>query len=499
MPSPIPYTTYRDLITALDFGGITAEADQLLLQARVNTPAFHELLEDKVDLVIGCKGSGKTAMFKLCVDISASFFEHKKTILINGADEPKQEPVFLRYNNNFEKYDEEDFQAFWKIYFVYLLNDIIFQSPTYKESLAIAKSDLNKFKKDCNESDIPLLESHSSLVKIMHAVTSCITSIKVKKLEGGIGVDGVKASVEFGQPEFSESAEPIRSSTFVSIAALLEVVEKILEKSNLKVWIILDRLDEVFPRRSDIERKALRSLLKCIRSFETQHLRLKVFLRDDIFESVTDGGFAALTHIKDRCSARLSWDKAEIINLVLNRVLSNKLLREYFRVDLTKLDSNLQYRSGLFHLIFPSQINDQATIDWLYNMCMDGKNVVAPRDIIELLREAKRVQFHRSQLNKNDQQWLLSPEALVEGFVQMSKNKKEIYLKAEFNQLYDDIIVFEQGATEHKARSLRSLLGNDWRPKVKALESIGFLRLNKSSDSWVIPHIYRPCLDLNGT
>ena len=58
---PIPYKTYQDLIAALDFGGMTAEADELLSKARVDNPAFSELLEDRVDLVIGCKGSGKTA------------------------------------------------------------------------------------------------------------------------------------------------------------------------------------------------------------------------------------------------------------------------------------------------------------------------------------------------------------------------------------------------------------------------------------------------------
>lgn len=323
---PIPYKTYQDLIAALDFGGMTAEADELLSKARVDTPAFSELLEDRVDLVIGCKGSGKTAIFRLCLDNSAEFFKKAKTILINGADEPRQEPAFQRYIKDFEKYSEDDFQMFWKIYFVYLLNDCIFQSSTYKDSLKLVKSDLKKFKDDCTESKIPLLGSHSSLIKIMHNVISFIKNIKVKKVEGGVGLDGAKGSVEFGQPEKPISPELLESSHSISIATLLENVENVLKKSGLNVWIMLDRLDEVFPRRSDIERKALRSLLRCLRMFQTQHLRLKVFLRDDIFESVTEGGFAALTHIKDRCSGRLSWDQEEIIHLVLNRVLYNKPL-----------------------------------------------------------------------------------------------------------------------------------------------------------------------------
>ena len=43
----------------------------------------------------------------------------------------------------------------------------------------------------------------------------------------------------------------------------------VLRASNMKLWIMLDRLDEVFPRRTELERIALRSLLRTTRNFPT--------------------------------------------------------------------------------------------------------------------------------------------------------------------------------------------------------------------------------------
>ena len=52
---------------------------------------------------------------------------------------------------------------------------------------------------------------------------------------------------------------------------------------------MLDRLDEVFPRRTKLEQIALRALLRTTRNFPTETIRIKLFLRDDIFENVLLG------------------------------------------------------------------------------------------------------------------------------------------------------------------------------------------------------------------
>ena len=65
--------TLSQLLEALDLGASVAEADTLLETARVETSAFSDLLNDRVDLVPGTKGSGKSALFRIFVDFLPDF------------------------------------------------------------------------------------------------------------------------------------------------------------------------------------------------------------------------------------------------------------------------------------------------------------------------------------------------------------------------------------------------------------------------------------------
>lgn len=52
------------ILEGLDLGSSVAETDELLFTARVETSAFSDMIRDKVDLVPGTKGSGKSALFR---------------------------------------------------------------------------------------------------------------------------------------------------------------------------------------------------------------------------------------------------------------------------------------------------------------------------------------------------------------------------------------------------------------------------------------------------
>lgn len=59
------------LLEHIDFGSSIAEKDELLETARVETSVFTDLLNDKVDLIPGTKGSGKSALYRIFVDFLA--------------------------------------------------------------------------------------------------------------------------------------------------------------------------------------------------------------------------------------------------------------------------------------------------------------------------------------------------------------------------------------------------------------------------------------------
>ena len=80
------------------------------------------------------------------------------------------------------------------------------------------------------------------------------------------------------------------------VVEIKETLEGVLRKSELAIWLMIDRLDEVFPRRSELETRALRGLLRATRLFTSQAIRIKVFLRDDMLEHVVTTEDVASPH-----------------------------------------------------------------------------------------------------------------------------------------------------------------------------------------------------------
>lgn len=494
----IPREIYAGMISTLDWGGSTAEKDHLLEHARIETAVFSELFLDRIDLVRGCKGSGKTALFTFfSKHLRKEFLSDQRTIIVNGAEEPNGDPIFQAFFPRFEQLSEGEFQNFWRVYFIYLLNEYIFHSKEYSTQLRPARKHIDDFERLCEERGIPHLTRDTTLLTIVHKAFEALKSIRGIELtwkpDGAVG-----AGLKFDPARDDGPAAP--NPLFIN--KLLTLVRTILQEAKLKVWIMLDRLDEVFPRRSAIETTALRSLLKCSNGFTDELLRLKIFLRDDIFESVTDTaeGFTALTHVSDRSSQRLTWTKDQILYLIVKRAVANKEISDFFKPDKNAMVQDPDYRKAFFYRLLPKQVrqgrNQPATLEWIYKRCEDGRGVVAPRDVIDLLRAAKAKQEELYLAQPIDQRLVLSAEAVQHGFIEMSKKKKSVFLDAEFKHVSNSVEAFVDGKAEHDPASLRRLLGDDWSPKVKMLESIGFIRRVARSGSYVIPFIYRPCLNL---
>src|SRR6516164_3955188 len=90
-------TEAAELLAGLDLGSTVAESDNLLESARVETSVFDDLLADRVDLILGTKGSGKTALYRIFVDfLTEMMLKSKKVIIAHGVQD-RQDSVFLAY------------------------------------------------------------------------------------------------------------------------------------------------------------------------------------------------------------------------------------------------------------------------------------------------------------------------------------------------------------------------------------------------------------------
>lgn len=282
-------------------------------------------------------------------------------------------------------------------------------------------------------------------------------------------------------------------------------LEAVLEKTGLSLWLMVDRLDEIFPRRSDVERAALRGILRSTRFFSSKEIRVKIFLRDDMLEQVvrdTDG-FTALSHVTARQADTLRWTDDQILAMVVKRFFANGALSSYFHINPSTLDANAVYRKEAFGKLFPPTVfrgkKQSPTIRWICNRCADGRGVVTPRDVLDLLLRARQRQHDLYSADPDgSSEFLIGPAAIQYGFEELSKRKRETYLEAEFPHFWKDIKKFQGGKTVHNEASLESLLGSDWKEIAENLLAIGFFASGKQSgeDVFTIPFLYRHGMNL---
>jgi hypothetical protein len=496
------------LLSNLDLGSSVAESDTVLEAARVETSAFTDFLADRVDLIPGTKGSGKSALFRMFVDfLPTVLLQQKKVVVAHGVQTPG-DPVFHAFADSFSRLTEEEFVSFWCIYLVSLAHEHFIKGPSYANLLRSAANEVEQFRRACARAKIPEIEAKKSLKDILDWSLHVLESWRPKFKFTPPGDVGDFELDLFGA---KDNSAPVASGDNPQ-AMLPEYVneikvklENVLMKTGLSLWLMVDRLDEIFPRRSPVERVALRGILRASRLFSSSAVRVKIFLRDDMLEQIVGSGegFTALTHVTARQADTLRWDEDQILAMVVKRFYANQAVADYLNVDRGELDASALYRKQSFAKLFPPTVfkgdKQSPTIRWICNRCADGRGVVTPRDVIDLLIRAKQTQQNTYTAEPDGvSEHVIGAAAIQYGFEQLSKRKRETYIQAEFPHFWKDIKKFEGGKTVYKTAALQSLLGKDWRNITDNLLAIGFFARGKSSgeEVFTIPFLYRHGMNL---
>ncbi|MCW5900733.1 MAG: hypothetical protein KIT10_15860 [Flavobacteriales bacterium] len=489
----------------IDLGQSVAEADNLLEEARIETSAFADILHDRVDLVPGTKGSGKSALFRMFVDFLPNYLlEQRKVVVAHGVQAPG-DPVFHAYTDQFEKLTDDEFVSFWSIYLVSLAHEHFIKSEKYTHFLREAGSEIQAFRKACERARIPEIEARKSLRDVLNWTFNVLRQWRPKLKVTPPGDVGEFEVDLFGQPvtRQAESAEDKELPKYAH--EVKDALEAVLTKCNLSLWLMVDRLDEVFPRRSDVEQRALRGLLRAMRYFSSSRVRVKIFLRDDMLEHLvtSEDGFTALTHVAVRQADPLKWSEEQLLTLLVKRLFANDALTSLLNVNREQIAASAAYRHDCFYKVFPKTVfkgsNQSNTLRWILSRCEDARGVVTPRDVLDLVLRAIQ---HEQTLCMGDtdgsNDYILSSASLVYGYEELSKKKRVTYLQAEFPHLWEFIQRFVGGKTEYDEDALVEVLGSDWKNTVDKLVAVGFLSKWRKSDSDVysIPFLYRPGLDL---
>lgn len=459
------------------------------------TEQWQSLEDDEIDIVYGSKGTGKSALYTLLSRKEDDFFD--KQILLAPAENPMGAPAFKEIVSN-PPPSEQELNNIWKIYL-----------------LTVAASQLREYaiKNDYATKLIEVLESagllprHYSLTTLLKSARDYIFSLAGRKpaaTEWELGIDPIsgmpllKRRSEFGEDQ-KENLSRLPADELVEIADLA------LKSAGISLWLLLDRLDVSFAESREFERVALRGLFRVYSDFKAySNIKIKIFVRDDIWQRITDGGFAEASHIVKYTTT--SWDRGGILNLVVRRLLNNQTLCDYLKVKKTEVLSSAEEQDKMIKRILPEKVaagKNPETFDWILSRVSDGRKLFAPREVIHMLDCMRRGQIKKLEQGDNglENEELFDRQVIRTALEEVSKTRYEKTLIAE----YPEFKIYTEALRKQKAEQNITSLSSLWSTtEAKAKEiaegliSIGFFELkgDKQEPSYWVPFLYRDALEL---
>jgi hypothetical protein len=474
----------KPFLTELNIGSSVAEFDEALDRYFVETEAFRGLAANQADIIAGEKGTGKTALYRVFKKRYTTVPELKQVEVVSGFN-PVGNPVFQRLAH-MEQLSEGQYVTVWKSYFLSLVGNWVLE--LYGPNLTKAMGQLDHLL-----TRTALRSQDDSADTVFSKILSALSRFAKPKSaqmdfsfsEAGIPV--VTPKIEFGSGEETPTVPDV-----IAHEEGFSLLSRALDDAALTVWVVLDRLDEAFQGFPAIETAALRALFRTyLDLLAYPRIRLKLFVRNDVFRRVVQGGFVNLTHINAR-KLEIIWEEEDLLNLFARRVRDSDQF-----VSMTGLKGMSDKQ--IFDRIFPDQVvqgeRRPTTWNWMMSRIRDGNGIRPPRNLIDLIVEARQAQLRSEDRNARDYAQgtpIIDADSIRRAQRALSDRRVQDTLFAEAADLAPMIEKFRDGKAEHSVTSLAELLGlqeSSVRTAIKPLLEIGFLE--EVGSSFKIPMLYR--------
>lgn len=477
------------VLRRLDFGGIVAEHDNLLTQCFIKSPELDELTQDKKDLILGAKGAGKSALWKEIKDNQSNYPELYNVnfrLIANPNGDPEFREVLKAISSEeFPDYDE--LRTAWKLYFLSQFWKATSDSLPPSRDKQNLENDFKKY---------GIIQSESNRLKVAFAYSlakaRALRQIDVKWTEG--------LSLSFSDEDLKAGG----SAAAIPFNDLAQQLNDLSTASDQRFWLILDRLDEIILGDEERENIVLKGLLLAYRDFsDYPSLRLKIFLRDDVYQRVTSlGHFPALTHVRSRAAGPIRWQHEDLLHLLTKRLAENKILNEYLSTNKPPLPTPLSRRE-YFYRIFPEKVDKGRAADgfkWVFDRIIDGNGVATPRDLLSVFDAAKSIQIDQFTRDNIELplEILFSEDTMRKAVRKVATDNLETRIYAEYPDLLLHIKAFTNDKADHNEETLARILGNDYASILPRLERVGFIykRSRNGINMWTIPFFYSFALDI---
>ena len=479
----------KDVLRTLDLGSSVAEFDKSLEKYFIENEAFHALINDEADIVAGDKGTGKTAVYRVLQERFGSIEKLKGVEVLAGFN-PAGNPIFQKLVQQ-QALTEGQYVSVWKAYVLSLIGNWIVEIAG--ENYSNNFSALSKLLTDTglrSRDDKPETIFSKIINSLQRVLSPRKAEVEMTMSETGIPI--VIPRIEFGREEAVELKKEVPHEQ------ALRLLNTCLTEIDYSVWLVLDRLDEAFQGFPAVEIPALRALLRTyLDLLEFDRLRLKLFLRRDLFRKIIGKGFVNLTHINAR-KKEIVWDEADLMNLFARRIRDN-------RKFMAALEGDGLTDEQLFYRIFPDKVDradrKPTTWTWMMSRIRDGNDVKAPRNLIDLTNLAREEQIRADTRNPIAMVAGVPPiqaNALKDAHVRLSAQRVEDTLLAESATDIASLIErFRKSKSEHNLDTLAEVAGmrgDELTAAIRQLIEVGFLE--ELNLTWKVPMLYRDGLDI---
>lgn len=403
------------------------------------TDDFPKFLNERIQLIRGAKGTGKSLLFRLFVEqaeaareLASPYTDLSQVQFVPGHGPSRlRNWPFLHAKELSSSYHEGQFDEFWSLFWInYALLQLCRSQPDLIGNTTSLDSELIRLSKS---QPLRNQEVVSWLSKRAKESTS-----------------------------YSKSIDE------------LNFIDTLLGEHQKRVWLLYDELDASFVADSQnqhIHEHPLNALFAfwLERGSALKNITPKILLRQDIWQ---DLNFTNKGHYASR-DLELRWEEADLWRLVLRQVLNSseafkQFLDSEYGLTLDRLEKNDegQLRRSLYPLWGERMGAKKAyTHNWVRTRITDSQNNSFPRSLILLLEEA--IEKEKVYSSENISEALIRPRALIEALPSVSEQRVD-----EVRDEYPEFGEYLDKLQDRRSPIEQSQLAEVWGKEGEGLESL---------------------------